>query len=147
LTCLLRNTLGHLSGTVAIGRRFPKVYRKLKLMTVASSLPLLALAWANWKMALVVFVGPMVLALVNVARLGYEQHAGLEADDHLAASRNIESRLYNVLTFNSGYHTAHHLEPAVHWSRLPELHRRIRAGIPEELRGKRPEAGPYSREA
>ena len=131
--CLWHNTVGHLTWTLEIGRRYPRVYRQLKWMLVPSLLPLVALALLDWRMTLIVFVGPMVLALVNVARLGYHQHAGLDADDHLDASRNIESRLYNLVTFNSGYHAAHHLRPGLHWSRLPELHREIRAGIPEHL--------------
>lgn len=132
--CLARNFAGHFTGTVDIGRRFPKIYRKLKLMTAVGCLPLLALLWLDPARTAIVFLAPMALALVNVARLGYEQHAGLELDDHLHASRNIESRLYNLLTFNSGYHTAHHLKPGVHWSRLPELHRKIREQIPAGLR-------------
>jgi beta-carotene hydroxylase len=79
---------------------------------------------------MIVFVGPMVLAIFNVARLGFDQHAGLDMSDHLSASRNIESRLYNLVTFNSGYHA----RPGLHWSRLPEFHRQIRDGIPAELR-------------
>lgn len=131
---LVRNAAGHLTWTVAIGRRYPELYRRLKAMSAIACLPLVALLWLDPARAALVFVLPMALALVNVARLGYEQHAGLELDDHLTASRNIESRLYNLLTFNSGYHTAHHLKPGVHWSKLPELHRRIRDGIPETLR-------------
>jgi fatty acid desaturase len=75
---------------------------------------------------------PYLITLV--ARLGYDQHAGLDLDDHLNASRNIESRFYNLVTFNSGYHTAHHVKPGLHWSKLPEFHRQIRDGIPAELR-------------
>jgi fatty acid desaturase len=40
--------------------------------------------------------------------------------------------LYNLVTFNSGYHTAHHA--GLHWSRLPEFHRQLRDRIPAELR-------------
>jgi fatty acid desaturase len=76
----------------------------------------------------------MLLAILNVARLGYDQHAGLDLDDHLTASRNIESRFYNLVTFNSGYHTAHHVKPGLHWSRLPEFHRQLRDRIPADLR-------------
>jgi fatty acid desaturase len=131
--CLWHNSVGHLTWTRAIGRKYPRVYRRLLWMLVPSLAPLLVLALVDWRMTLIVFVGPMVLALVNVARLGYHQHAGLDADDHLEASRNIESPLYNLVTFNSGYHAAHHLRPGLHWSRLPELHRQIRTGIPEHL--------------
>lgn len=132
--CLWHNTVGHLTGTVRIGRRFPRLYRRLKWMTLAGCLPLAALAWLDPAAAAIIFLLPMTLALANVARLGYQQHAGLDLDDHLGASRNVEGRLYNLLTFNSGYHTAHHLRPGVHWSDLPALHAEIRGGIPAALR-------------
>jgi beta-carotene hydroxylase len=38
------------------------------------------------------------------------------------------------MTFNSGYHTAHHVNPGLHWSRLPEFHHQLRDRIPAELR-------------
>ena len=138
--CLARNAAGHLTRTIEIGRRFPKVYRKLKVWTAVGCLPLAALVWLDPAKAAIVFVAPMALMIVNVARLGFEQHAGLDAEDHLTASRNIESRLYNLVTFNSGYHTAHHLRPGLHWSELPAYHREIRERIPPELRGS-PAAG------
>lgn len=131
--CLWRNSVGHLQWTIEIGRKYPRIYRRLKAMLAPSLLPLLGFGLLDWRKTLIVFVGPMLLALANVARLGYHQHSGLDADDHLEASRNTEGRLYNLVTFNSGYHAAHHLKPGLHWSRLPELHRQIRARIPEPL--------------
>jgi fatty acid desaturase len=132
--CLVRNFIGHLTWTIRLGRRYPDLYRKLKVMAVVCALPLALLLWLDPAKAMIVFVAPMLLAIVNVARLGFDQHAGLVLDDHLTASRNIESRWYNRLTFNSGYHTAHHLKPGAHWSKLPQLHAQIRDGIPAHLR-------------
>jgi len=132
--CLVKNFAGHLTWTIALGRRNPIVYRRLKIMTVVSLVTLSVLLYLDPVKAAIVFVGPMLLAIFNVARLGYDQHAGLELDDHLNASRNIESRFYNLVTFNSGYHTAHHVKPGLHWSRLPEFHRQLRDHIPAELR-------------
>lgn len=133
LECLAVNFYRHLPWTVRVGRRYPKIYRQLKLWLVLSCLPLGAFIFMNLQRAAIVFVAPMLLMLLNVARLGYHQHAGLETDDHLTASRNDEGRLYNLVTFNSGFHTAHHLKPGLHWSRLPGFHRQIRDGIPEAL--------------
>lgn len=134
LACLARNSWGHVTWTLAIGRRHPKVYRKLKLWSaVGGVLVAVLVAYAPAK-ALVVFVLPMLAQVVNVARLGYEQHAGLDVGDHLTASQNKEGRLYNLLTFNSGFHTAHHIKPGLHWSELPAYHAEIRDAIPEPLR-------------
>jgi fatty acid desaturase len=132
--CLWRNFIGHVTQTIEIGRRYPKVYRRFKVMAAVSVLPLALLLWLNPAKATIIFVIPMLLAVFNVARLGFNQHAGLSLEDHLAASRNNESRLYNLVTFNSGYHTAHHVKPGLHWSRLPEFHRELRDRIPAELR-------------
>ena len=57
----------------------------------------------------------------------------LDAHDHLTASRNRAGHLYNRLTFNSGYHTAHHLRPGLHWSQLPRFHQEIGDRIPAPL--------------
>ena len=134
LECLVKNFAGHLTLTMAIGRQYPKVYRRFKIMTAVSLATLAALIYLDAAKAMIVFVGPMLLAIFNVARLGFNQHAGLEMDDHLHASRNLEGRFYNLVTFNSGYHTAHHVKPGLHWSKLPEFHRQLRDRIPAELR-------------
>ncbi len=134
LECLVKNFAGHLTWTMAIGRRHPKVYRRFKIMTVVSLAVVALLIWLDPVKAIIVFVGPMLLAIFNVARLGFDQHAGLDLDDHLHASRNNEGRIYNLVTFNSGYHTVHHMRPWLHWSRLPEFHRQVRDRIPAELR-------------
>ena len=42
-------------------------------------------------------------------------------------------RSYNVLTGNLGYHTAHHVKPKLHWSKLPEFHASIADRIPPHL--------------
>lgn len=135
IECLVKNFAGHFTLTMAIGRRYPRVYRRFKVMTALSLIVLAALIYLDPAKAMIVFVGPMLLAIFNVARLGYDQHAGLDMSDHLGASRNNESHFYNLVTFNSGYHTAHHVSPGLHWSKLPEFHRELRDRIPAELRG------------
>lgn len=116
-----------------IGQGHPELYRRFKRLFVLANLPLLVLALIDPVRTLVVFVLPMIGQLLVLLDNTYGQHAGTGTEDHYQASRNVEMRLYNLSSWNLGYHTAHHLHPGVHWSRLPELHRRIRHRIPEEL--------------
>jgi fatty acid desaturase len=54
--------------------------------------------------------------------VNYVQHVDCDpnsADDH---SRNFISSWSNYLTFDNGYHTVHHEQPGVHWSRYRALH-------------------------
>lgn len=64
----------------------------------------------------------------------YLNHYGCdEADPRPHADANTTThRLFNFTTHNFGYHAAHHLRPAAHWSELPEIHARIAAEIPPE---------------
>ena len=72
--------------------------------------------------ALVLFVLPMPIMYLGLLDNTYMQHSDLDTSSHFTASRNTTSRLYNLISWNLGYHTAHHLKPHVHWSRLPALH-------------------------
>jgi len=80
---------------------------------------------------LLVFLLPSMISLLITAWATHSHHSDLETDDPYAASRNIIDPIYNRLTGNLGYHTAHHERCGLHWSRLPELHDRIRDRIPD----------------
>jgi fatty acid desaturase len=116
-----------------IGRQHPAVFRRFARMAVVCA-AVLALPFAIDPVnALLVFVLPMPLALLMQAQATYYQHAGLETRDPWQASRSATARFYNFRTFNLGYHTAHHLRPALHWSKLPAFHAAIADAIPREL--------------
>jgi beta-carotene hydroxylase len=122
----------HQVDIVRVGLKHPKVFRSYLLM----KLPLYALIalglYFYGVVFLLAFLVPGFLTLVHTCWATYEHHAGHHADDHFSASVNRENRLLNILNWNLGYHTAHHLRPGVHWSLLPELHASIRSRIPEE---------------
>ena len=83
--------------------------------------------------ALAVYVAPMVYNVFAVYYWSHHQHSDLRSQNPLEASRTYENRLFNWISFNVGYHAAHHYRPAVHWSKLPALHQSLRDRIPERL--------------
>lgn len=108
----------------------------IKLVFVAMALlqiaVVAALLYLNFLNALLVFVFPMAVSFIITCRHTYDHHAGCSEDDEYAASNNITHRWYNILTGNLGYHTAHHLRPGLHWSKLPAFHASIADKIPAE---------------
>jgi fatty acid desaturase len=137
-------TMGELEYTVTIaltgyprawrvGRRYPRYQPAFFGMGMVVAL-LLAAAFAwNPLNAAFVFAIPMVAGYLITCWHTYCHHAGLDTDDPYAASHNILHRSYNLLTGNLGYHTAHHVKPKLHWSRLPAFHDTIADRIPPHL--------------
>ena len=116
-----------------VGRRFPR-QQKVFLAMGCLTLGLLALFfYYNWVNALFVFALPMVISLYITGWHTYYHHAGLDAESDYEASYNITDWWHNRLTCNLGYHTAHHIRPALHWSKLPQFHRQIESKIPAHL--------------
>ncbi|HSG90250.1 MAG TPA: fatty acid desaturase [Pseudomonadales bacterium] len=116
-----------------VGRRYPK-HLRTHLIYVAATLALLVTLIALRPMqGVILFLMPMIMGLLITAWATYDHHAGLHAEDDFSASYNTMNRLYNVMTGNLGYHTAHHHRQGVHWSELPALHEKIKDGIPAEL--------------
>ena len=48
-------------------------------------------------------------------------------------ANNTTHPAFNRRSGNLGFHAAHHLNPSLHWSELPALHRAIESRIPPEL--------------
>lgn len=114
------------------GGAHPGIRRVFAIMTVVHVVLLAALLIINPFNALAIFIIPMLISFVMTCRHTYDHHAGCSEEDEYAASNNITHRWYNILTGNLGYHTAHHLRPGLHWSKLPEFHARIADKIPAE---------------
>jgi fatty acid desaturase len=118
---------------IGVGRRFPRYLRGLFGI---GAITLALLAWMftyNWFNALFIFALPMVIGYLATCWATYYHHAGLDTENHFEASYNIMNKWYNIATGNLGYHTAHHVKPGLHWSKLPEYHASIVDKIPAHL--------------
>jgi len=129
----LYNALRVYPEVIRIGRSRPHLLKQFYLWTAISLAVLGILIWLAPKQTLIIMVLPMPIMLIGLLDNTYQQHQGLDIRQEHTASRNTTSRLYNLISWNLGYHTAHHMHPGVHWSKLPELHQEICHQIPKHL--------------
>lgn len=124
--------LHHQFDIYKVGKRHPRQWRYFMLMKIPLYTVMaigLVIDPVNYALA---FLLPASLTLFHTCYATYEHHAGHHATSHRDASVNRENKLLNFVTCNLGLHTAHHEQPGLHWSLLPELHARIRHTIPPE---------------
>lgn len=116
-----------------VGRQFPKVYKHYLLWRVIYYAIIVAgFMYAPLAFA-IVFVIPSLIVFFFTVMITYDHHAHLSTENVYCASRNNINKWYNIMTCNLGYHTAHHIRPGLHWSKLPEFHKTIEDKIPKEL--------------
>jgi fatty acid desaturase len=107
----------------AMRKRAPSWYRQLVREAFACWGTKALLLAIDWRKALVFVLLPHLWALYGITTANLLQHDGCDEDHPLNHSRNFVGRLFNWLTFNNGFHGAHHDQPSLHWSLLPAEHR------------------------
>jgi fatty acid desaturase len=116
-----------------VGKRYPKFQKSFIAMGFLNLFLLLVLAYFKPFATAVIFALPMLIVYLGTCWTTYYHHAGLDTEDPLEASHNNLNKFYNIVSGNLGYHTAHHMKQALHWSKLPEYHSTIADKIPSEL--------------
>ena len=117
-----------------IGRQYPKLFRRFKVWGVVSLATLGVFVVLDPVKALILFILPMPVMFIGLLDNTYMQHSDLDMASDYTASRNSTSWLYNFVSWNLGYHTAHHIRPNLHWSRLPQFHAEIAHRIPDGVK-------------
>jgi fatty acid desaturase len=84
------------------------------------------MAVINWKYFVFFYLPSYYLGWVLSYAEGYLEHFGAQPGNPYANSVSSYHRLYNLLWFNNGYHQEHHWDPKVHWTKMKDLHQRIR---------------------
>ena len=100
----------------------PGLYRRMQIERAAVWAFIVVLLFLDWRATLLYFGVPWVFAQWGIVTINLLQHQHCDHDSHFDHSRNITGRFINWLFLNNGFHTAHHLRPMMHWSRLPKFH-------------------------
>jgi fatty acid desaturase len=103
-------------------------------LTIHLSIVALAVAVGSWLPVLLVGPLPTMYGAWFSHMVGLTQHAGLAENvlDHRLNSRTVMMNpVFRFLYWNMNYHVEHHMFPMVPYHRLPELHEKLRADMPE----------------
>ena len=103
----------------------PAMYRRIRQERLVVMLPAVLLLVSNWHATLIYIGLPWVFGQWGIVTINLLQHQHCEHSSLYDHSRNITGRFINWLFLNNGFHTAHHLCPAMHWRRLPAFHRQL----------------------
>jgi fatty acid desaturase len=76
----------------------------------------------NWKAFIFFVLIPHQYAAWGIVSTNYFQHDGCDENHPYNHSRNFTGNFFNFIMFNNGYHGAHHMQPGLHWSLLPDFY-------------------------
>lgn len=77
----------------------------------------------SWKWFVFCYVPAFFVSLALVNVQNYYEHYGAAPDNRYANSVSYYGALYNLLSFNDGFHQEHHLRPLAHWTQMPRVKR------------------------
>lgn len=103
----------------------PDLYRQAIAERVLTYAFLVLLILLDWRSTLKYCVGPWLFAQWVLVTINLLQHQDCDFSSEFNHSRNLTGRVLNWLLLNNGYHTAHHMFPAAHWTKLPVIHQRV----------------------
>jgi beta-carotene hydroxylase len=87
----------------------------------------------DWQKALLYVIIPQQVSVYSVLIFNYVQHVHADEETKYNNSRNMTGVLMNFFLINNGYHTAHHISPGAHWSKLKEKHYKLADKIDSSL--------------
>jgi fatty acid desaturase len=110
-------------------RGMPTVWRRERTALFICCLPvaalLIGLTIASPVHAAVFLLVPWIVTTVFLPATNWMQHVGCTYESPSSSANVNFGLLHGVLAFNIGYHSAHHVRPGAHWTKLPRLHARF----------------------
>jgi fatty acid desaturase len=106
-------------------KEYPRWYRQFLMESIlvhGVAVILIFVDWQRW--GLFIFL-PRLYAVWGILGSNFFQHDGCDETSEYNHSRNFTGWFFNGLLFNNGYHTIHHMQPNLHWTLLPEYHKKL----------------------
>lgn len=103
----------------------PGLYRQAIAERIFTYGFILLLILLNWRSTLMFCLGPWLFGQWFLVTINLLQHQDCDFESQVNHSRNITGSFANWLLLNNGYHTAHHMFPSAHWSKLRAIHERV----------------------
>jgi fatty acid desaturase len=100
-----------------------------------------AMLLVNWRYLVLFYLPSYYLGWALSYAEGYLEHYGCQPGNPYANSVSSYHKLYNLFWFNNGYHQEHHWDPKCHWTRMHDLHARIKPRL--DANGTRILRGPH----
>jgi beta-carotene hydroxylase len=79
----------------------------------------------DWKKALLFVIIPQQMSGFSVLIFNYVQHVHADEESEINHSRNFVGFFINFFLLNNGLHTVHHDKAGIHWSKVPDEHKKI----------------------
>jgi len=104
------------------------MYTKWLMETIWLTGVTVCLFYNDWLRALLVWDLPHRVGQFGIITMNLLQHDGCDVSDesynktNYDCARNFLGPVINLVIFNNGYHTIHHLYPQLHWYDLPKEH-------------------------
>src|SRR5258705_7544461 len=103
-------------------RKRKKFYMRLTYGEMAFYLFCIAMCFVNLKATMFIFIIPFLFARVVMMLGNWAQHSFIDKtnpEDNYTSAINCINTKYNKMCWNDGYHTIHHLRPAMHYTVIP----------------------------
>ncbi len=99
-----------------------KVYTRFTLGELSFYVFAAVMCFVNLKATLMVFIIPVIYSRLISMMGNWTQHSFIDKSDpdgHFTSVYNCINNVYNQNCWNDGYHSIHHLNPALHYTDIP----------------------------
>lgn len=103
-------------------RKRKKLYVRMGMGEMSYILFCIAMCFVNFKATFMILVVPVIYGRFIMMMGNWTQHSFIDKNDpegHFSSVFNCINNVYNQNCWNDGYHSIHHLKPALHYTDIP----------------------------